>query len=571
MTTHRANVGQTEAALEGSNTSEAIGNAGSYLDRAGGDSAAESQPLLAGANAAGSDLALDEAEGAEYNKDWEGYPWWKRPSVFWLLPPFCLFSLAFGSVAVPRLNIILDLNCREYFAEQNSHNKTHYIMPVVGGSDNEQCQIAEVHARTSEFILVMGLVAGLISALTSPRLGSLSDRYGRRALMAFSSFGLLVSEITTIIAVMYPDSINVNIMLVGAVCDGLCGSFMLGMALAYSYGADCTNTKHRAMAFGAFQGCLFLGIAAGPVLGGLMVEETGDILSIFWVALSAHIFFIFYVTFLLPESLPKRRQLIAREKHIQEKLRMGASTSWWSSMHPWEFLRPLSVLFPTSPGSTPRLRLNMVLLALIDCTIFGVGMGSMTVIIMYAEKEFHWRNLESSIYLSVVNSTRVTMLFVVLPILITIYRRGKTTQKTMTGSDMLDINLIRFAIVVEAVGYLGYAVSGTGAMFTLAGALTALGGVGSPTVQSTLTKHIPKEKTGQLLGAMALLHSLARVVAPAVFNLIYAMTVGTVPQTVFVFLGSAFSVAFVCSWFIRPHISWRDEGAVDTPQQDEQA
>lgn len=83
--------------------------------------------------------------------------------------------------------------------------------------------------------------------------------------------------------------------------------------------------------------------------------------------------------------------------------------------------------------------------------------------------------------------------------------------------------------------------------------MAALGGVGSPTIQSALTKHIPRDKTGQLLGAGTLLRSLARVLFPTVFNLIYADTVGTFPQAVFVCLASVFSLSAVCSFFITPH------------------
>lgn len=47
-------------------------------------------------------------------------------------------------VVVPRLNIILDLICREYFSERQSRGDFDFVMPVVGGDDNEQCQIPEV-------------------------------------------------------------------------------------------------------------------------------------------------------------------------------------------------------------------------------------------------------------------------------------------------------------------------------------------------------------------------------------------------------------------------------------------
>lgn len=81
----------------------------------------------------------------------------------------------------------------------------------------------------------------------------------------------------------------------------------------------------------------------------------------------------------------------------------------------------------------------------------------------------------------------------------------------------------------------------------------AFGGAGSPTLQSALTKHIPRDKTGQLLGASALLRSLSQVLFPTIFNLIYAATVGTFQQTVFVCLASVFLLCAACSWFITPH------------------
>ena len=87
---------------------------------------------------------------------------------------------------------------------------------------------------------------------------------------------------------------------------------------------------------------------------------------------------------------------------------------------------------------------------------------------------------------------------------------------------------------------------------TLSGVVASIGGIGSPTLQSSLTKHVPPERTGQLLGASGLLHALARVVAPTVFNAIYSGTVGKFTQTVFVCLTATFGVAFFFSWFVRP-------------------
>lgn len=79
---------------------------------------AEQDPLLApsqgraydGNVAAGVLASDDEDDSPRKNswtghKDFEGLPWWQKPSVFWLLGPFFLFTLAFGGSLVPKLNL----------------------------------------------------------------------------------------------------------------------------------------------------------------------------------------------------------------------------------------------------------------------------------------------------------------------------------------------------------------------------------------------------------------------------------------------------------------------------------
>jgi hypothetical protein len=143
-------------------------------------------------------------------------------------------------------------------------------------------------------------------------------------------------------------------------------------------------------------------------------------------------------------------------------------------------------------------------------------------------------------------------LVVVLP-LITHFFRNKKVLRHDKGCDEFDLGLIRLAIFFDTVGFLGYTLARTGPLFTLAGVAASLGGIGSPTLQSALTKHVPAERTGQLLGALGLLHALARIVSPTVFGIIYASTVGKFTQTVFLCLCATFGLAFVLSWFIRPH------------------
>jgi len=114
---------------------------------------------------------------------------------------------------------------------------------------------------------------------------------------------------------------------------------------------------------------------------------------------AAHGFFMLYIIIFLPESLTPARMRIAREKHahqqsLQEQASGSQPRSYVHAIKSWNPLQPLAVFFPTGPGSSPRLRTNLVLLAACDALFFGVGMSGMTVSIMYAEMMFKWGNYE---------------------------------------------------------------------------------------------------------------------------------------------------------------------------------
>ncbi|KAH9827692.1 hypothetical protein Tdes44962_MAKER00418 [Teratosphaeria destructans] len=501
-----------------------------------------------------------DGEPSSWDSDFAHLPWYKRPSIYWVLGPFFLMALAFGGSMTPKVNLILDLICQEYIAQRAINEPGFVMIPVdfVNG-DNDQCRIPEVQSRVSIFLLYGSLIAGTLAAITSPELGALSDRYGRKVILVFTSVGTLASEIITIFAALYPQTFPVGLLLLGFALDGLTGSFILSMAMASSYATDCTPAALRNVAFGFFHGCLFTGLAAGPILAGLLVKYTGKIVLVFYILLGVHTFFVLFIGLCVPESLSKRRQIEAREKHAKAVAELGPAADWIHSLQQLNLMAPLKVFWPTGPGSSPALRRNLLVLAAVDTILFGVAMGSMTVVVIYVNYQFGWKTYEASRFLSIVNSSRVFCLIVILPIL-TRFVRGKIDPKAKNkGCDTFDLTLIRVAILFDTLGYAGYVISQQGGAFIASGVLASLGGIGSPTLQSALTKHVPAHQTGQLLGANSLLHALARIVAPTIFNAIYSATVGKFAQTVFVCLASTFSLAFLISWFLRPHVFFAED------------
>lgn len=544
----------------------------------------QDQPLLA--EPAPPPPRKDSWVGAE---EFAGLPWHKRPSVFWLLPPYALFTLAFGGSIVPKLNLIITLVCERYFREKSLHDDTFVFTPVVLGGDNPQCNIPEVQQNVATFTLVLNVVVGVLSSYTAPKIGSLSDRYGRKRMLALASAGGVCGEIVTILTARFPDTIHYQWLLLGVFFDGLAGSFTAGSVLSHAYTSDCTPPSKRGVAIGYLHACLFSGLAFGPLIAAYFIKFTGSILSLFYVTLGCHIFFIICVGFIIPESVSKRRQLSAREKHRidtherNQRTREWASaylstgrstTNWfWSlfaspkyanllasirSANPFE---PLKVIAPKGAQNV-RARRNLILLATTDMIILGAAMSSGQVTLLYSEYMFGWGNFETSEFMSIVSLTRVLILLCMFPIINYVFRvrparkrrqESGAIKESNAGADELDVWILRIAILSDVIGITGYVFARTPALFIFSGVVTAFGGMGSATIQSMVSKHVPAERVGSLLGAIGLLHALSRIVAPVILNGLYAATVKTFPQAVFVVLAFAFAAVLFISFLIRPH------------------
>ncbi|KAJ8611504.1 hypothetical protein MRB53_037911 [Persea americana] len=391
------------------------------------------------------------ADGSQWPgfKDFEHLPAWRRPSVFWLLPPFFLFTLAYGGIIVPKVNLIIELICRDYYAEQANLDPNFHYLPILFGQPNEQCNATGVQKRVTLFALAGNLISGTLAAITSPKIGALSDRYGRTRMLIITSGGALTAEILTIVAGTHPETFPVGWLYVGFVLDGLCGSFTAAMALAGCYATDCTPPGKRNAAFGYFHGCLFTGIAVGPIIAGAIVRASGSLVIPFWLALGAHIIFVSFLAFVIPESLSKRRQ------HEARKLRSQEMSKWRLTKGTWSHSRTLNQHLRAAQGPLARRARHL---------------GGTAPQHDPPREHRH----DNSAFTSAVNASRVLVLFVLLPSLIRIFR-GPLSPDALKrphrqrGCDAVDLGLIRVAIIFDTIGFAGYALVRSGPLFILSG------------------------------------------------------------------------------------------------------
>lgn len=182
-------------------------------------------------------------EQSSYNKnDLQQTVWYKRPSVFWLLPVFLLFNLAMGATTMPRTNIVISLICRKVLsahadsgdamqrtrrheagtmAQAMNGTAKYTASAVVIGDYNPQCSIESVESATAMLQLYGNLIAGLLGAIAAPIGGKLSDRYRRIRPLAAASSVTLVSEIMMIIIAKLPDTFSVNWIYITFFLEGL--------------------------------------------------------------------------------------------------------------------------------------------------------------------------------------------------------------------------------------------------------------------------------------------------------------------------------------------------------------
>ncbi|KAF2668216.1 MFS general substrate transporter [Microthyrium microscopicum] len=478
---------------------------------------------------------------------------YKRPSIYWLIGPFGISAMAHGGVMVPKVNLVLNLICHNYFKGQPTSDQV-TLFDVEG-----RCRIPEIQSRVATFKLCMALISGILAAIVAPRIGALSDRYGRIPMLCIVNFGTIALEIITILAARFPDTVSIYWMFLGSFFEGLGGSPLAAMAISHSYAADCTPSSKRNVVFGYFHGCLFTGVAIGPILAGYLIQKSGDMISMFYISCGAHFSFLLALLFLIPESVPKRRQLLARQKHRRDNAHRAGG--WKNHLRNFNVFEPLKILH--GPGIPVNVRRNLILLASTDTIVFGVGMGAHTVILLYSNYTFGWGTWEQSKFASIVNTCKVCCLLFLLPTLTHWYRRRQSRRGDQSplvaidpdmpeGTDIFELSVIRFAIFADIFGFLGYALAPTGTAFILSGAIASIGGISSPTMQAALTKHVPKESIGQLLGAMGLLHALGRTIGPSLFTGIYAATVKVAPSAYFFVLAVMFGFGFAVSWLVKP-------------------
>ncbi len=170
-----------------------------------------------------------------------------------------------------------------------------------------------------EVVTLIVALYSFLQFLTAPLIGRLSDRYGRRPILAWTTFGTIVAHILLGIA----DSLWLVIL--SRALGGVMGG---NLAVAYAYAADITTPEQRPKAMGILSAGFSLGFMIGPGIGGLLagaeVETANFMVPAFSAAGLATVAWV-GILWVLPESLKPEHRVTHRDTPkigITEQLRI---------------------------------------------------------------------------------------------------------------------------------------------------------------------------------------------------------------------------------------------------------
>ncbi len=148
--------------------------------------------------------------------------------------------------------------------------------------------------------------------LAAPILGQLSDRHGRRPVLAFSIFGTAVGYLIFAVGIT---TANIPLLFIGRGLDGLTGG---NIAVAQAAIGDISTDQNRAKNFGLMGAAFGMGFVIGPYLGGKLSSPSVSFYGLFhtpsWFGAATPFLFAAVLAFLncaaillyLPETIKEK-------------------------------------------------------------------------------------------------------------------------------------------------------------------------------------------------------------------------------------------------------------------------
>ncbi|KAF9330274.1 hypothetical protein BG006_006750 [Podila minutissima] len=469
---------------------------------------------------------------AEEEARWLAYlqrlPWYKRPSVVWMMPMLLILSTALGALGSPRQQLAIRIVCKDFYA--NLPSLAAELME--SALEDDKCQQPAVLAAAALLHSRVGAVQGILIGTWT----SLSDKYGRKVLMLNTMITLIMSSMLSWLMASEHNPFGPRVLYLDAVMFGLTSGNVVISPAAFSYVADCTSAANRSVTIGYIITSFAVGLTIGPFLGGYLATTIG-IVPLIKLVILAYFAIVAYMQF-IPESLKKgskKSPVVATEEMAGDSLMSKVEPSLASLLMRRlksglkTVVAPLMIFVPGAvpvSGNVPsKYTLTLVLLAT-QLSVFAESGTSL----------YRCRRIGSSLSSSSSStpSSEEALTQKVLP------DQGKTESMIM------DITFFNYGVTLAFLSIVVVLVFLTPASLFVSEAISNLGNFSGPSMSSVLTSLVPADQVGGALGAMCVADAITTTSAYLLFGHIYAVTSATRPW-MFYYVGAAVNLLAVCA------------------------
>ncbi len=337
--------------------------------------------------------------------------------------------------------------------------------------------------QASPFVIGLLMASySLFQFLAAPILGQLSDKYGRKPVLAISLLGSALGYFLIAVAN------NLWLIFVSRIIDGITGG---NISVAQAYIADITQGKERTKAMGLIGMAFGLGFILGPFVGGVLGNYNLALPYIFAAALA--LLNSVFIMAILPET---------RKINRQQKF----------NLVDWQTLRKVF--------QDPWLR-RLVLL--FSCALLALSLMQ-GIFALYAKDMFAWNQKQVGYFFAYIGLVGAVAQGYLLRRLVDRFRETR---------------IVKGSLLALASAFVIYAFGAQPLAFYFGGFVLALGrGIFNPTVQALISKRARESEQGLVLGVSQSFSSLARTFGPIIGGFLY----GFAPQLPFGVSGLALFV-----------------------------
>jgi DHA1 family tetracycline resistance protein-like MFS transporter len=322
--------------------------------------------------------------------------------------------------------------------------------------------IAEKYSAGPLQIGLLTATYSLFQLISSPILGRLSDRYGRKKLLIISQLGSAVGYLILGLAG------NLPLLFLSRIIDGITGG---NISIAQAYIADVTDNKNRAKGMGIIGAAFGLGFIFGPAIGGFLSKFSYSAPAYFATAVS--LLTVLTTIFFLKETVDEKKAKVSPKTKLSFE----------------EFRRVLAI--------KPIGLLIFVFFAL--NTAFSIMQGNFS---LWTKKTFNYGPSENGWLFTYIGIIAVFVQLKVLPFL----------TKKFEEKIILYISLFFMFIGLSIIPLSPHPNFLYFALFFLPFG----NGLANPTIQALASENVPPEEYGGTLGFLQSAGSLGRIIGPII-------------------------------------------------------